>query len=161
MNSTITPEQFETLLPLACEWAAAQEQRILATGEALSNTMLGDARLVGVAAPERIRLLYVPEILIPDDPALRAAVQETQFLSPLTRGLTLRYGIFIRSDCRSDRTMVIHELAHTAQYERLGGFEPFLRQYLFECLTIGYPEAPMEQEVIELTARIYGSEKHD
>ena len=161
MNSTITPEQFETLLPLACEWAAAQEQRILATGEALSNTMLGDARLVGVAAPERIRLLYVPEILIPDDPALRAAVQETQFLSPLTRGLTLRYGIFIRSDCRSERTMVIHELAHTAQYERLGGFEPFLRQYLFECLTIGYPEAPMEQEVIELTARIYGSEKHN
>jgi hypothetical protein len=55
--------------------------------------------------------------------------------------------------------MVIHELGHTAQYERVGGFEPFLRQYLFECLTIGYPEAPMEQEVIELTARICGSQK--
>ena len=54
------------LLPLACEWAAAQEQRILATGEALSDTMLGDARLVGVADPERVRLLYVPEIPIPD-----------------------------------------------------------------------------------------------
>ena len=110
MNSTITLEQFEMLLPLACEWAAAQEQRILATGEALSDTMLGDARLVGVAAPKRIRLLYVPEIPIPDDPALRAAVEETQFLSPLTRGLALRYGIFIRSDSRFDRTMVIHEL---------------------------------------------------
>ena len=62
------------LLPLACEWAAAQEQRILATGEALSDAMLGDARLVGVAIPERIRLLYVPEIPIPDDPrdALRS-----------------------------------------------------------------------------------------
>ena len=41
--------------------------------------------------------------------------------------------------------MVVHELGHTAQYERLGGFEPFLRQYLSQCLTIGYPEAPMEQ----------------
>ena len=61
------------LLPLACKWAAAQEQRILATGEALSDTLLTDARLVGVAAPEWIRLLYVPEIPIPDDPALRAA----------------------------------------------------------------------------------------
>ena len=159
MNSTITPEQFKTLLPLACEWAAAKEQRILATGEALSDTMLADARLVGVAAPDRVRLLFVPEIPIPADPALRAAVQETHFLSPLTRGLALRYGIFIRSDCRFDRTMVIHELGHTAQYERLGGFEPFLRQYLFECLTIGYPEAPMEQEVIELTAHISGSQK--
>ena len=159
MNSTITPEQLETLLPLACECATAQEQRILATGEALSDTMLADARLVGVAAPERVRLLYLPEIPIPDDPGLRAAVQETQFLSPLTRGLALRYGIFIRSDSRFDRTMVIHELGHTAQYERLGGFEPFLRQYLFECLSIGYPEAPMEQEVIALTARVCDSQK--
>jgi len=159
VNPTITPEQFEMLLPLACEWAASQEQRILATGETLSDAMLADARLVGVAAPDRVRLLCVPEIPIPDDPALRAATLETQFLSPLTRGLALRYGIFIRSDCRSDQTMVIHELGHTAQYERLGGFEPFLRRYLFECLTIGYPEAPMEQEVIELTARICGSQK--
>jgi len=59
------PEQFEMLLPLACEWAAAQEQRILATGEALSDTMLGDARVVGVAIPEKVRLLYVPEIPSP------------------------------------------------------------------------------------------------
>jgi hypothetical protein len=157
VNSAITPERFEMLLPLACEWAAAQEQRILATGEALSDTMLAEARLVGVATPERVRLLYDREIPIPDDATLRAAVEETQFLSPLTHGLTLRYGIFIRSDCRLDRTMVIHELGHTAQYERLGGLEPFLRRYLFECLTIGYPEAPMEQEVIALTARICGS----
>jgi len=49
VNSTITAEQFEMLLPLACKWAAAQEQRILATGEALSDTLLTDARLVGVA----------------------------------------------------------------------------------------------------------------
>jgi len=90
---------------------------------------------------------------------LRAAVLETQFLSPLTRGLTLRYGIFIRSDCRSDQTMIIHELGHTAQYERLGGFEPFLRRYIFECLTIGYPEAPLEQEVIAFTARVSGSQE--
>jgi hypothetical protein len=159
VNSTITPEQFDMLLPLACEWAASQEQRILTTGEALSDTMLGTARLVGVAAPERVRLLYVPEIPIPDDPTLRAAVEETKFLSPLIRGLTLRYGIFIRSDCRSDVTMVIHELGHTAQYERLGGFEPFLRRYVFECLTIGYPETPMEQEVIALTERICGSQQ--
>jgi hypothetical protein len=55
--------------------------------------------------------------------------------------------------------MVVHELGHTAQYERLGGFEPFLRQYLFECITIGYPEAPMEQEVVSLTARICGDDQ--
>ena len=157
MPSSIIFEQFETLLPLACQWAAAQEQRILAQGERLSNLELADARRIGVAAPERVRLLYVPEIPIPAHPALRAAAEETQLISPLTGGLTLRYGIFIRSDCRFHREMVVHEFGHTAQYERFGGFEPFLRQYLFECLTVGYPEAPMEQEVIRLTARICGS----
>ena len=157
MSSSITSEQFETLLPLACQWAAAQEQRILAQGEPLSDSELADARRVGVAAPERVRLLYVPEIPIPEHPALRAAAEETQLISPLTGGLTLRYGIFIRSDCRFHRAMIVHEFGHTAQYERFGGFEPFLRQYLFECLTAGYPEAPMEQEVIILTARICGS----
>jgi hypothetical protein len=48
----------------------------------------------------------------------------------------------------------VHELGHTLQYERLGGFEAFLRQYLFECITIGYPAAPMEQEVVHRTAEI-------
>ena len=31
-------------------------------------------------------------------------------------------------------------------YERFGGFRPFLDQYLHECITIGYPGAPLEQE---------------
>jgi len=58
----------------------------------------------------------------------------------------LRYGIFIRSDCWGERRLVVHELVHTWQYERLGGFRPFLQQYLHECITIGYPAAPLEQE---------------
>ncbi len=156
MNVEITPEQFEILLPLACEWAAAQERRILAGGEPLSSTQLADARLVGVAEPHRVRLLYVTEIPIPQHSALRAAAEATQLISPLTGGLTLRHGIFIRSNCRFHRGTVVHELAHTAQYERFGGFEPFLRRYLWECVTVGYPEAPMEQEVISLTSRICG-----
>jgi hypothetical protein len=62
----------------------------------------------------------------------------------MTIGLTLRYGIFIRADCWGERRLVVHELVHTLQYERLGGFMPFLQQYLHECITIGYPAAPME-----------------
>jgi hypothetical protein len=150
----ITPEQFELLLPLACQWAAEQEKTILASGAPLSQMALADAQRVGVAQPERVRIQYIREIPIPQHPALRAAAEQTQLISPLTGGLTLRYGIFIRADCAHSRAIVVHELGHTAQYERLGGFDPFLRQYLFECITIGYPEAPMEQEVVSLTARI-------
>lgn len=156
MNTPIGPDQFELLLPLACQWAAEQEAHILATGQALSAAQLADARLVGLLAPERVRILHVPEILPPRHPMLRQAAEATQLISPHTRGLTLRYGIFIRSDCRDNRALVLHELGHTRQYERLGSFDAFLRQYLYECITIGYPEAPMEQEVVCLTARLCG-----
>ena len=47
------------MLPPACEWAAAQERRILATGQPLSGAQLADARLVGVAEPHHVRLLYI------------------------------------------------------------------------------------------------------
>ncbi|HEX8372839.1 MAG TPA: hypothetical protein VF585_08675, partial [Chthoniobacterales bacterium] len=69
-------------------------------------------------------------------------------------GLALGYGIFVRSDRESDRFLVAHELVHTAQYERCGSCTAFLRQYLHECLIVGYPAAPMEQEAILTTLRL-------
>ena len=144
--SFLTPQQFEMLLPLACTWAAEQERVILQSGVALTEEQIADATRVGVAQPERVRLLRVPEIPTPSHPVLAQAAEATSLISPFTIGLTLRYGIFIRDDYWGQRRLVVHELAHTMQYERLGGIEAFLRQYLHECITIGYPEAPMEQE---------------
>jgi hypothetical protein len=157
MNSAITPHQLEVLLPLACDWAVAQEQRILATGEPLTDEQALDARRIGVAHPERVRTLHVSGVPVPEHALLRAAAQATGLISPLTGGMALRYGIFIREDCRGDRALLLHELAHTMQYERLGGFESFLRQYLTECVSVGYPAAPLEQEAIAVAARISGS----
>jgi hypothetical protein len=34
------------------------------------------------------------------------------------------------------------------------GFLPFLRKYLMECIDIGYPEAPLEQEAIRMAEKI-------
>ena len=150
----ISQEQFKMLLPLACAWAEEQEYIILRDGVPLSLTQTADAQSAGVTHPERVRLLRVARIPIPEHPELRAAADATQLISPRTAGLTLRYGIFIRSDCWGDRRLVVHELVHTFQYERLGGFQQFLEQYLYECITIGYPAAPMEQEAVTATARL-------
>ncbi len=139
---------FEMLLPLAVKWAAAVEKRILREGVPLSEQEMADAKAIGVRAPERVRLLALAQVPAPGDFTLKTAAAAIQFLTPDTRGLALRYGIFVRSDCWGEHGLVAHELAHTAQYERLGGIRPFLRQYLLECLTIGYPAAPMEQEAI-------------
>jgi hypothetical protein len=69
-----------------------------------------------------------------------------------TVGLTARYGIFIREAYWGDRRLIAHELAHTAQYERLGGITPFLRAYLTECLTSGYPRSALELEAVAAAA---------
>lgn len=146
--------QFPSLLPLAVEWAAAEEARVLRDGISLTDAQLSDARTAGVEQPDRIRLLRVEAVPFPQQPQLRAAAETVHFLTPETRGLTLRYGIFVRYDCRNDRHLLVHEFGHTAQYERLGGIGPFLQKYLTECLTIGYANAPMELEVTEIANRI-------
>ena len=117
--SIITPQQLEILLSFACAWGVGQERAILQSGVALSESQLADARQVGVAQPERVRLLRVAQIPVPTAPALAAAARATNPINPLTHGLTLRYGIFIRVDCWNQRPLVIHELVHTSQYERL------------------------------------------
>jgi hypothetical protein len=150
----ITEAMFKVLLPLACSWAEEQETRILQEGVPLTSSQLADAQSIGILRPERVRLRVVEEIPLPVHPMLRDAAEKTGLISPLTIGLTLRYGIFIRSEFWGERRLVVHELVQTAQYERLGGFRPFLEQYLHECITPpGYPFGALEQEAKDIELR--------
>lgn len=150
----ISQKDFKLLVPLAAAWAGEQERVILRDGTPLPPSGIVNAKKIGVAHPEKVRLLKVASIPIPEDPLLRTAAETTGLISPKTAGLTVRYGIFIRADCWGNRQLVFHELVHTSQYERLGGFQEFLQQYLYECITIGYPGAPMEREAILKTANL-------
>jgi len=152
----ISPVQFENILQLAVQWAEAKEKVILDHGTALSPEYMEDAKSVGVKYPERVRIYQVPQIPIPKHPVLRAAAETTQFISPATIGIALRYGIFIHNNFSNDRYTIVHELVHTMQYERLGGFSPFLRKYLWECIEIGYPETPLEQEAVRIASEVCG-----
>jgi hypothetical protein len=157
-GSLPNPKNFEEeLLPLAVAWAEEQERRILAKGFHLTAAQRSDARALGVAHPERVRLLPVIAISRPENPVLRAAAERAQIINPFTRGLTLRYGIYLRADEASDRALLAHELVHVSQYERMGGFLPFLRQYIYECLTVGYMASAQEQEAIQRSAALLSS----
>jgi hypothetical protein len=157
MTKTAIIAQFDRLLPLAANWVRKQEGRMLRIGAPLSDQEMNDARAIGVAEPERVRLLQLDCVPFPTDPMLRAAALAIQFLTPATRGLALRYGIFVRSDGWRDRALIAHELVHVMQYERFGGILPFLRQYLSECVAIGYPDGPLEQEAIRVVAALVSS----
>lgn len=154
MDRQTTIDQLEQLLPLAVQWAAEQERRVLCEGVSLSKVELADARAIGVCNPERVRLLRVDSIPVPVHPMLRAAAASINFLTAAPRGLALDYGIFIRADYWRDRALIAHELVHTAQFQRLGGILPFLQTYIFQCATVGYPNAPLELEAFETAARI-------
>jgi len=87
---------------------------------------------------------------------LKAAAASINFITAAPRGLALDYGIFIRADHWRDRQLIAHELAHTAQYQRLGGILPFLQNYLGQCAILGYEQAPLELEAIAAADRICG-----
>jgi len=133
------------ILPIACAWAKRQESFILRTGEALSPALNDTARKVGIVHPDRVRLRAVPRVP-PMNWLLRGVGEKLGFISSQTIGMALRYGIYIREGHWGDRRLLVHELAHVAQYERMGGFWGFLGPYLQECVNPGYPLGELEQE---------------
>jgi hypothetical protein len=142
---------FIEMLPRAAAWARQQEQFMLGNPASLVLIPQGQdiARRAGVARPEAVRILGVPEIPLPDEADLRQAAVAFGLITPGTAGLTIGHGIYVRQDYLNDAKLIAHELKHVAQYERLGGIPAFLRQYLSEVNQHGYPAAPMEQEAID------------
>ena len=142
------------VLPLAVKWVEREERKILTNGVSLSPEGLMDAACMGVAHPEKIRLMRVDQIPILNGIFVKSLARMFPPVSANTVGLSLRYGIYIRSKYWGDRLLIAHECVHTGQYERHGGIGGFLRSYFTECIELGYPDAPMEQEAILRSAAL-------
>lgn len=137
------------LLPVlwvATAWVRWRQSVMLRNGVALNREQLHLARRVGVKAPERVRLIAAASIPLPLPRKVRSAAQRAGWISPHIAGMTLGYAIVLREDYFADASLLAHELAHVAQYERLGGVRGFLRQYLRECVWPGYPRGALELE---------------
>ena len=72
---------FPLLLPLAVKWAERAEKRILLEGVPLVEPHLSDAKMMGVEYPEKIRLLKVPRIPLPNNPIVKFAAHFTGLVS--------------------------------------------------------------------------------
>lgn len=144
------------VVPLAANWVEEQQAKILHEGVALTPHQAFDAHLVGVKRPGKVRLLKTDFIPLPESPVLRKANERFNLVSPVTAGITFGYGIYIREDLWDDRPLITHELVHVGQYERYGSVNAFLRDYLEECLTVGYPNGPLEQEEVLKSRQVCG-----
>ena len=65
--------------------------------------------------------------------------------------MTFGHGILLKNGA-VDRRLVAHELVHVMQYERFGGIEAFLKEYVQEVvIDPGYLHGPLEQEAERLS----------
>ncbi len=137
------------LLPVVWRWARWHANVIAQSGSPLDANGLAAARRAGVKHPERVRTLVV-KCVPPCVPfGLRALAARCCRGATATAGMALGYGIYLRADQVGRCDLLLHELVHTAQYERLG-FRAFLKIYLGECLTDGYPLGALEREAREV-----------
>jgi len=135
------------LLPPAIAWAEGVAADVAAKGLPLNSSALSDARIVEVRFPERIRVLMVDQLPLPEDPDLRAAAIQTGLLGPGMIGLTLGHAILI---CHGhiSRRVLSHECRHVAQYEEAGSIASFLPVYLASIVQpgVGYSNSPFERD---------------
>jgi hypothetical protein len=129
-NPMVDDATFEQLLPLAYDWAKAQEEFVLAYGAPLNSRHMDDARLAGVQDCAGVRVLIVDRIPLPDDPALAEASRRIGVITHDTRCMGFGHAIIIRADSWGDRELLLHNLVHIAQCERSGGLKEWIRTYL-------------------------------
>lgn len=137
---------FDDLWNAATQWAEQESAHILAQGRPLTDDEQAIARQVGVTKPERIRVLSVPEIPCPDDPALRDIAVSVGMHPELTGGMTLGHGIFMRADQTVGNDIWPHEFRHVAPYECFGSIKAFMFFYLKELLHFRYGPGPLETD---------------
>jgi hypothetical protein len=143
MSEDSLAARLPALLPRVIAWALRESQRILESGQALTAQGIVVARAVGVANPERIRILEVPTIPAPADPDLKQVAEEQNLIGPNTAGLSLGYGIFIVQG-QLDVRLLSHECRHVHQVEVAGGLEAFLPLYPKQIVEFTYANAPYE-----------------
>lgn len=132
-------------LPAAIAWAEQHEMEIIASGRPLSEHELALARGVGVSHPEKVRVKFVEQLPLPDEPRLRQAALDAGLLGPTMVGLTLGYGIYLCNGHSSAR-LLSHECRHVHQYEQAGSITAYIPKYLREVAEFGYANAPYERD---------------
>ena len=128
--AAVDQETFEELLPVAYQWAKAQEEFALARGIPLGPRQTHDAQLAGVQDCARVRVLVVDRIPPPEDPELAQAARRIGIITEDTRCMGFGHVLIIRVDAWNDRELILHNLVHIAQCERSGGLEEWVRRYL-------------------------------
>ena len=174
--------QAQQLLPATLDLLQMVELSTIARGRALTPDEIQIARRLGVTQPERVRVAVspiLPSWMAPDvmAPVVVANGMQARDLRPGraihsgadadralperrfgVAGITAGHGILLGVRHAYDPRVLAHELAHVAQYERLG-MRAFALRYLTELLSVGYFRAPLELEADAAMHRVMASQQ--
>ena len=152
--SMITPETVAQYFPIVVNWVTEMEKAILEQGQRLLIENRRDAEEIGIRRVDDVRIVVLNSIPLPTDPGLKQLVVETELITDKTSGITFGHGIVLKNGAVG-RRLIAHELVHVLQYERFGGIEAFLKEYVKEvAFPPGYPNGPLEREAAQVADRV-------
>jgi len=133
------------LQPGVANYIRQAEQAGLARGRALTADESALAVRVGVAHPERVRVIVASAFPVPADPALTGELKSRFGIDGKANGgLTMGHAIFVATKYADARWLLAHELTHVGQFETLG-VDQFAHDYLVQLIMVGYTRAPIEE----------------
>ena len=132
------------MTPRVIDWAEKLSAKTLRDGAALEERFVEIARGSGVRDPQRIRMVIVDEIPLPQDPHLKVAAGSVGLAQGSAAGMTLGYAVIVHRGYERDLRLLSHEFRHVAQYEAAGGIRPFLLVHLPQLVEFGYEDSPYE-----------------
>jgi hypothetical protein len=134
------------LMPGAIAYIEDTERQILRRGRPLTAGETRIAQAMGVAHPERVRVLVHETFIEARDPAFVALARKLGVEDdPDEAGRAAGHGIEIKPQFARSRRLFAHELTHVAQYEAMGK-AGVLRAYFVQLLMVGYARAPIEAQ---------------
>jgi len=137
--------QLQTLLPMAIKWAEEHSEKIQNEGVLLSPEQVEIALQVGVSKPEKVRILEVTKVPIPENENLSAAAKQIGFLTEEMKALTIGHSIYI-CNSKISTQLLSHELRHVYQYETFRSIPEFLVEYLKQIALVGFENSLLEQD---------------
>ena len=143
-TSTDIRRDLPVMTPRVIDWAEQLASKSLREGAALETRFAQVARDMGVRDAERIRIVVVDQIPLPEDPHLKVAAGSVGLAQGSAAGMTLGYAVIVHRGYERDLRLLSHEFRHVAQYEAAGGIRPFLLVHLPQLVEFGYEDSPYE-----------------
>lgn len=132
---------------IAAPWAWYHERIIHARGRSLTHEEFELSKKIGIRYPGRVKVMVVDHIPNPirqyrhcfSDGLAKKWIADIG-------GITFRHGIYVTRQYADSVSLLAHELVHVRQYEEADSIWVFMREYIRQCLVLGYYNAPYEVE---------------